>query len=70
MRKNGFMVDASSLEYVKKVIEYFPELEDFGNSRFVDKVIDMTINNHAQRSYFKKCNVITEMDIPEIFVLF
>lgn len=44
MRKNGFMVDASSLEYVKKVMEYFPELENFRNSRFVDKVIDMTIN--------------------------
>lgn len=44
MRKNGFMVDDSSLEYVKKVMEYFPELEDFRNSRFVDKVIDMTIN--------------------------
>lgn len=28
MRKNGFMVDASSLEYVKKVMEYFPELEN------------------------------------------
>src|SRR5699024_2177721 len=66
MRKNGFVVNASSLEYVKKVMEYFSEMEDFGNGRFVDKVIDMTINNRAKRSYSRKYNDITEMDIPEI----
>lgn len=66
MKKYGFSANASSLEQVKKLMEYFSELEDFGNGRFVDKVIDMTINNRAQRSYSKEYNDITEKDIPEI----
>lgn len=66
MRKNGFVVNASSLEYVKKLMEYFSDMKDFGNGRFVDKVIDMTINNRAQRSYSKKYNDITEIDIPDV----
>lgn len=65
-KKNGFVVNDSSLEYVKKLMEYFPEMENFGNGRFVDKVIDMTINNRAQRSYSKNYNDITEIDIPVV----
>ena len=67
MRRNGFMLDETAFGCVHKVMEYFSKMEDFGNGRFVDKVIDMTINNRAQRTYAQKYyNDITEKDIPEI----
>ena len=67
MRRSGFMLDEIALGCVHKVMEYFSKMEDFGNGRFVDKVIDMTINNRAQRTYAQKYyNDIMEKDIPEI----
>ncbi len=67
MRRNGFMLDKTVVGCVYKVMEYFSKMENFGNGRFVDKVIDMTINNRARRTYVqKRYNDITEKDIPEI----
>jgi len=67
MRKNGFLVDEAAACCVTKVMQYFSGMEDFGNGRFVDKVIDMTINNRAKRTYAPKCyNDITQADIPAI----
>lgn len=67
MSKNGFMLNEMAVGCVNKVMEYFSKMEDFGNGRFVDKVIDMTINNRARRTYAQKIyNDITEEDIPEI----
>lgn len=66
MTKNGFTVSKASLEKVKKLVTYFSQMEDFGNGRFVDKVIDMTINRRAGRSYSRKYNDISEKDIPDI----
>ena len=67
MRRNGFMLDETAVGCVNKVMEYFSKMEDFGNGRFVDKIIDMTINNRAMRAYAQKYyNDITDKDIPEI----
>ena len=41
-------------------------MDNFGNGRFVDKVIDMTINNRSLRSYSRRYNDIQARDIPEI----
>mgnify|MGYP003290947858 CR=1 FL=1 len=66
MNQNGFVVDSKALTSVLKLMEYFSEMKDFGNGRFVDKVIDMVINNRAGRAYSRRYNDVSEKDIPEI----
>lgn len=66
MTKNGFLIEKSALKQIYKIMEYFSTMDNFGNGRFVDKVIDMTVNNRSLRSYRRRYNDIKMRDIPEI----
>lgn len=66
MEQQKFSVAANAKEKVHKVMSYFSVMENFGNGRFVDRVIDMTISNRSFRNYSKQFNDITAEDIPEI----
>lgn len=66
MSKNGFVIDTGALTNVNTIMEYFSKMDDFGNGRFVDKVIDMTVNNRAKRAYARKYNDILGDDIPTV----
>ena len=66
MSKSGFIVEDSADACVRKIMEYFSRMENFGNGRFVDKIIDMTINKRAERSYGRRYNDISGEDIPTI----
>ena len=66
MTKNGFLTEKSALKQIYKIMEYFSTMDNFGNGRFVDKVIDMTVNNRSLRSYRRRYNDIKMRDIPEI----
>ena len=66
MTKNGFLIEELALKQIHKIMEYFSTMDNFGNGRFVDKVIDMTVNNRSLRSYRRRYNDIKMRDIPEI----
>ena len=67
MQKNGFKFEDDDV-YVKchALMKYYSESENFGNGRFVDKVINYSINKRSQRPYKKKYNDIIGVDIPDI----
>lgn len=62
----GFVVNNAALKKVNKLMDYYSEQDDFGNGRFVDRVIANTKNKRANRPFDKKFNDITAKDIPEI----
>lgn len=66
LESSGFAVADEALEEVKKLMEYFSEIENFGNGRFVDRIIDSTISKRSLRTYGNKFNDIEKIDIPEI----
>ena len=66
LESSGFAIADNALDKVKKLMTYFSAQENFGNGRFVDRVIDSTINKRSLRSYGTKFNDIEECDIPEI----
>lgn len=66
MEKQNFTVSPDAYENVRGVMAFFSTQENFGNGRFVDRVIDMTISNRSFRSYAKRFNDISAQDIPKI----
>ncbi len=66
MKKNGFIVEALAVSKVEKLMEHFCHVRNFGNGRFVDKVIQNTITRHASNYSIESIEVITESDIPDI----
>lgn len=69
MRKTGFSVTPSALEKVHTIMEYFRDVQNFGNGRFVDHVIHQTINQRATRDFTKNYRSIQVRDIPSIKLL-
>ena len=61
----GFEIEASVNSKVKNICEYFTKRKDFGNGRFIDKLIQEIIIKHSNddNAELKK---ITYQDIPEI----
>lgn len=67
MDSRGYIVAPAALKKVQKLMDYYSEADDFGNGRFVDKVISVTKKKRARREYNKhKFNDIIAKDIPEI----
>lgn len=74
LRKNGFVLAQGLEEKTKGVFQFFCNVENFGNGRFVDKVLQTTFFNHALRmhdDYAKEIELeteevktITAQDIP------
>ena len=64
IEKSGFECKNCDVN-LKKVCTYFSQRKDFGNGRFVDKLIQETILKHA-KSGSKNIREITGNDIPTI----
>ena len=68
MTKAGFSYDDKDavLENVRKLCKVFSKKRDFGNGRFIDKVIQHTVIGRSSREYTTDTiNVITASDIPD-----
>ena len=65
MTNMGFEIEEGVTNHIKNICEYFSKRKDFGNGRFIDKLIQEIIIKHSnnEEADLKK---ITENDIPEI----
>lgn len=66
MKKTGFIVSEDALQRVREIMEYFQDVKNFGNGRFVNHVIHQTISQRAIRDFKKDYRNITQEDIPAI----
>ncbi len=62
MQKNGFLVSANAKKKVKKTIRYFSRAADFGNGRFIDRLMERTIKKRSKRKPYDFS--IWEKDVP------
>ena len=65
MKKAGFKFADDIDVPLKRVCDYFVKRKNFGNGRFVDKVIQKTLMKHALADR-ENIELITEADIPTI----
>lgn len=63
--KDGFKLEEAAENKVMSIMKYFGGVESIGNGRFVDKVIQETLMNHAKNKP-ENISLITEKDIPDI----
>lgn len=61
----GFDVSEDAVAKVMELMKYFSQMNDFGNARFVGKIVDAVIGKRASRPYKRRFNDITEKDIPD-----
>lgn len=69
MKKTGFIVSEDALQRIREIMEYFQDVKNFGNGRFVNHVIHQTISQRAIRDFKKDYRNITQEDIPAIKTL-
>ncbi len=65
MTNMGFKLDSNVNKPLLKICKYFASKKDFGNGRFVDKLMQETIIKHSQMEAEDE-SYITEEDIPTI----
>lgn len=65
LQNSGFKLDSKTEAELSSMFKYYAKRKDFGNGRFVDKLIQETIMKHAMRDT-EKIDVITLEDIPTI----
>lgn len=65
MKKYGFKIKDDIDSKLISIMKYFCEVEDFGNGRFVDKVIQETLMNHSKREN-SDISIIDSNDIPDV----
>ena len=61
-----FSVTEAAQNKVKKLMQYFCHVRNFGNGRFADKVIQNTLALHAKNYRPETVDIIDEDDIPDI----
>ena len=66
LRASGFSITPRAMVKARKLMQYFCSVENFGNGRFVDKIVNMALSIHARNYIPETIDVITEGDIPEI----
>ncbi|MCC8150286.1 MAG: hypothetical protein LIO96_02210, partial [Lachnospiraceae bacterium] len=66
MKNYGGALPADARDPVYRLMESFSARENFGNGRFVDQVVDFTINKRSLRPYCYRGNDILPEDVPEI----
>jgi len=69
MHKTGFVVDEDAIGRVRDIMEYFLDVKNFGNGRFVNHVIQQTISQRANRDFTENYRNIAAEDIPSIKTL-
>ena len=65
MNKAGFVLTDEANDAVFKLMRYFGRVENIGNGRFVDRVVQNTIMKHSRQSA-DNLTIITELSIPSI----
>lgn len=65
LKNSGFEIEDNVEVPLKRLCDYYSKRKNFGNGRFVDKVIQETLMNHAIKSS-DNINLITKTDIPTI----
>lgn len=66
MEGAGFTVAGDAKEKVRKLCQYFCNVENFGNGRFIDKVMQRVIDIHSENFDMDKIELIEASDIPDI----
>ena len=66
MGKAGFVVSPGAIRKVRAIMEYFQDVKNFGNGRFVDHVIHQTVSQRARRDFTANYRNIQSRDIPTI----
>lgn len=64
MKGCGFTIEDSAIPALLKIMTAFSGTTNFGNGRFVDKVIQNTILKHAKRHLTTNLDIIDALDIP------
>ena len=66
-KKYNLIVNDKVKEKLMEIFKYFSSVDNFGNGRFVDKLLQEILIKHAQNVDFrKKINALLEEDIPTI----
>ncbi len=65
MKKSGFVCSDDVEISLQRDCDYYSRRKNFGNGRFVDKLIQKTLVKHANRD-IENVEIITENDIPTI----
>lgn len=63
--KMGFELSSEAYDEVKALMQYFCNVENIGNGRFVDKVLQETLIKHSRNGY-SNIKSIVESDIPTV----
>lgn len=66
LTESGFELEESALEPVKAVCAYFRSVKDFGNGRFVARLMQETITQHSKQCSSESFSRISKTDIPTI----
>ncbi len=66
MESNGFVIDDDAREKVFDVMQHCSRIENFGNGRFVDRVIQKVLMQHACRYNGDNAARIESGDIPSV----
>ena len=69
MLKAGFVVSPGAMKKIAQIMEYFRDVKNFGNGRFVDHVIHQTISQRARRDFTEGYRNIQSRDIPSMQAL-
>ena len=62
----GFEVDEAALDAARKICSYFRGVKDFGNGRFVSRLIQETIARHSVQYDHETFSLISADDVPSI----
>ena len=65
MNKSGFKINEKALEEIKKVIKIYIKRKNFGNGRFVDKLMQEIFIKHSQNTE-AQMSEITVGDLPTV----
>ena len=66
VRKAGLSLAPGTAEAARDVLRYFHGTENYGNGRFVDKLLQEVIAKHANRSDAVEFAVLEPADVPSI----
>ena len=71
MNKSGLSCTDEAIDAVQKVMQYFTSVPNFGNGRFADRIVNIAIELHSERTSDsdlsdKDLLTITDEDIPSI----
>ena len=59
-------MDENAKQKLEELFRHYSNAENFGNGRFVDKVIQQTLMNRAKQYDWNTMNMIGETVIPSI----